>query len=470
MLGRTAEVVTDEGIREKKRIARSSVLAAIFLTGFKLAVGLWTNSLGILSEAAHSGLDLLAAAITLVAVTYADRPPDDEHPYGHGKLENISAFVETLLLVVTCAWIIWEGVDRLVTPGIKVEANKWSFMVMATSIVIDISRSRALYRVARKHNSQALEADALHFSSDVWSSLTVILGLVFVWQGRPQFDAIAAIGVALLVLFVSYRLGRRTFDALMDRVPKGMPRKLEDVIRRVEGVEKLSSLRIRASGARLFVDTRVAVRRTIPFHGVHMIMDAIEKAIHDAQAHTDVVVHAEPVETNEETVVDKIQMIVMDRGLRAPHNLEVHLTDGTYFVDFDVEYKKGQTFIEAHQEAVEIERQIRKELPSIGKVTIHMEVYQPVERELTNVTEPESRFAAEILEMASSHPDVLECRDLTLLGEGPHFHATLTCILSSTKTLEEVHQILTEVETSLHRRFSQLHRVVIHAEPHFETP
>ncbi len=458
-------MMTDEAIREKKRIARSSVLAAIFLTGFKLVVGLWTNSLGILSEAAHSGLDLLAAAITLVAVTYADRPPDDEHQYGHGKLENISAFVETLLLVVTCAWIIWEGVDRLVSPGVKVEANKWSFIVMATSIVIDISRSRALYRVARKHNSQALEADALHFSSDVWSSLTVILGLVFVWQGRPQFDAIAAIGVALLVLFVSYRLGRRTIDALMDRVPKGMLRMLEDAVRRVEGVEKLASLRIRPSGARLFVDARVAVRRTIPFHGAHLIMNAIEKAIHSVQPNTDVVIHAEPVETGEETVVDKIQMIVMDHGLRAPHNLEVHLTDGKYFADFDVEYKKGQSFVEAHQAAVEIEQQIRTELPAIGKVTIHMEVYHPAERELTNVTELESNFASEILEMASSHPSVLECKELTLLGEGPHFHATLTCILPNTKTLEEVHQILTEVETSLHRRFAQLHRVVIHAEP-----
>jgi cation diffusion facilitator family transporter len=458
-------VMTDSDIQEKKRIARSSVLAAVFLTGFKLAVGLWTNSLGILSEAAHSGLDLLAAVITLVAVTYADRPPDEEHQYGHGKLENISAFVETLLLVVTCAWIIWEGVDRLMHPGIHVSANKWSFIVMGTSIVIDISRSRALYRVARKHNSQALEADALHFSSDVWSSLTVILGLVFVWLGRSEFDAIAAICVALLVLFVSYRLGRRTIDALMDRVPKGMLGELEKVVRQVGGVENLRALRIRPSGAHLFVDVRVAVRRTIPFHGAHRIMSAVEEAIHGNHPKTDVIVHAEPVETAEETVVDKILLIVMDRGLRAPHNLEVHLTDGKYYVDFDLEYKKGQGFAEAHQAAVEIEQQIRNELPSIGKVTIHMEFYHPAERELSNVTEMEPELSRRILETASNHPEVIDCRELTLLGEGPDFHATLTCVLSCSLSLEGVHQILTEVETSLHRQFPQLHRVVIHAEP-----
>jgi cation diffusion facilitator family transporter len=161
--------------KEKKYIALTSVIAAVFLTAFKLGIGLWTNSLGILSEAAHSGLDLLAAIITLFAVSFADRPADEDHQYGHGKLENISAFIETLLLIVTCAWIVWEGVSRLLAHTHHIETNVWSFIVMGTSIVIDISRSRALYRVARKHNSQALEADALHFSSDVWSSLTVIV-------------------------------------------------------------------------------------------------------------------------------------------------------------------------------------------------------------------------------------------------------------------------------------------------------
>jgi len=450
---------------EKKFIALTSVVAAVFLASFKLGIGLWTNSLGILSEAAHSGLDLLAAIITLFAVSFSDRPADEDHPYGHGKLENISAFIETLLLVMTCAWIVWEGVSRLLAHTHHVETNIWSFIVMGVSILIDTSRSRALYRIARKHNSQALEADALHFSSDIWSSLTVIGGLIFVWLGYPEFDAVAAIGVALLVLFVSYRLGRRTIDALMDRVPQSLTKEVEKAIRSVEGVDELRKVRIRTSGAHMFVDTIVAIRRTIPFHSAHTIMDHIERAVHDIHPNADVVVHAEPFEAKDETLIDKIRMIVMDKGLRAPHNIEVHLTDGKYFIDFDVEYAEGKSFTEAHEITSEIEHQIQTALPSIGSVTIHMEEYHPSERLLTNVTDAEMALSEKIREVTEQQKDVLACKDLTVLKEGHQYSATLTCQIEKSKTLDEAHQIISDVEAALFRQFKQLRRIMIHAEP-----
>jgi cation diffusion facilitator family transporter len=458
-------MLSDAAIHEKKSIARSSVLAAVFLTGFKLTIGLSTNSLGILSEAAHSGLDLLAAVITLVAVTLADKPADEDHQYGHGKLENISAFVETLLLVLTCGWIIWEAVARLLARAHSVEANIWSFIVMGTSIVIDVGRSRALYRVARKHNSQALEADALHFSSDVWSSSTVIVGLLFVFLGFPVFDAIAALIVALLVLFVSYRLGRRTIDALMDRVPADVRSSVDHAIRSVEGVEEVRSIRIRPSGAKLFVDTIVAVKRTAPFQLVHAVMDGIEHAVRNVHPTADVVVHAEPYASVNETIVDKIRMIVVNKGLRAPHNLEVHLTDGKYYIDFDVEYQLGKSFAEAHDIASEIEAQIGAELNAVGKVTIHMEEYQAAERTLENVTDGEQLLAGEIRAAAERHSDVLACKDLTLLREGTQYNATLTCRLDRSKTLDEVHLVVSEIEGVLYQHFKQLRRITIHAEP-----
>jgi cation diffusion facilitator family transporter len=357
-------------MKEKKFIAFTSVIAAVFLTGFKVVVGLFTNSLGILSEAAHSGLDLMAAVITFFAVAYADRPADEDHQYGHGKLENISAFVETILLVLTCTWIIWEAVSRMIHQTHHVETSIWSFIVMGTSIIIDISRSRALYRVARKYNSQALEADALHFSSDIYSSVTVIAGLFFVWIGYPVFDSIAAIIVALLVLFVSYRLGRRTIDALMDRVPKELAKEIENAISSINGVEELRKLRIRPSGAHIFVDTVVAIRRTIPFKSAHAIMDNIERAVHAVHSNADVVVHSEPFETKDETIIDKIRMVVMDKGLRAPHNIEVHLTNGKYYIDFDLEYEKGLPFTDAHDISSDIEEQIksRKNNYSHGRI------------------------------------------------------------------------------------------------------
>ncbi len=451
--------------REKRAIAVSSVLAAVFLTTFKLVVGIETDSLGILSEAAHSGLDLLAAIITLVAVTVADRPPDEDHRYGHGKVENISAFVETLLLVITCVWIIWEAIDRLVTGQTHVEATVWSFIVMGTSIIVDFSRSRALYRIARKHHSQALEADALHFSSDIWSSLTVIAGLFFVSIGYREFDSIAAMIVALLVLFVSYRLGRRTIDALMDRVPTDVAEQVRTAIASVDGVEEVRNLRVRPSGAHLFVDTAVRIRRTVPFQQAHAIMDAVERAVRVVNPNADVTVHAEPFISDDESLVDKIRMIVVNKGLRAPHNLEVHLTEGKYFIDFDVEYQKGKSFAEAHEIASEIETQIQQELSSVGKVTIHMEEYHPAERTLKNVTDTELRLSSEIQRVTENHKDVFACKDLTLLQEGGHYNATLTCTIDRRKTLDEVHRIISEIETVLFQHFKQLRRITIHAEP-----
>ncbi|MGB2867467.1 MAG: cation diffusion facilitator family transporter [Bacteroidota bacterium] len=452
-------------IKEKKAIALSSVGAAIFLTGMKLVVGLETNSLGILSEAAHSGLDLLAALMTYFAVSISDKPADEDHQYGHGKVENISALMETVLLVITCGWIVREAIHRLTTGSVHVEATVWSYVVVTIAIFIDIGRSRALGRVARKYDSQALEADALHFSSDVWSSLTVLAGLVCVSLGYTAFDSIAAIGVALLVLFVSYRLGKRTIDALMDRVPHRLAEAVQQTIRSIAGVEELRNTRLRSSGAKIFVDATVAVRRTTPFAQVHLIMDEIEEAIQAVHPNADIVVHAEPVEGKDETLADKIRMIVVGKGLRAPHNLEVYQSNGKYFIDFDVEYQKGKTFTEAHDMASEIEHQIHRDLQSVEKVTIHMEEYQPTETELDDVTKAEQRLAEQIRAVVEKTREVLSCSDLTLLREGNKYRLTLTCRMKKTRTLEEVHQIISKLETELYQQFKQVRRITIHAEP-----
>jgi cation diffusion facilitator family transporter len=452
-------------MNEKKKVAISSVLAAVFITAFKLIVGLETNSLGILSEAAHSGLDLLAAVMTLLAVTIAERPPDADHQYGHGKIENLSAFLETLLLVVTCAWIIYEGVDRLSTGASHVDTSVWGFVVMGVSIVIDVSRSRALARAARKHNSQALEADALHFSSDVWSSTVVIAGLALVALGYQSLDSIAAILVALLVLFVSYRLGRRTIDALMDRVPAGLSERLLQKVKGVQGVEEVRSLRVRPSGAHAFVDVTVAIRRTTPFEQAHHIMDNVEQVLSAEQERPEVMVHAEPFTSPDETIEDKIRMIVADKGLRPPHNVEIMASNGRYFIDFDIEYASGKSFVEAHDLSSEIEAEIRHVVDSAEKITIHMEEYQTEGTEAVEATWSAVRLYQEVTECMLSDKRVVSCTDVTLLEAGSKFNLTLTCQFVKDKPLAEVHQIISELEATLYKRFKVLRRVTIHAEP-----
>jgi cation diffusion facilitator family transporter len=454
-----------ERTREKKRVALTSVLAALGITSLKLIVGLQTNSLGILSEAAHSGLDLMAAVMTYVAVSIADRPPDKEHPYGHGKVENISAFLETLLLVATCTWIISEAVHRLAGGTAHVEATVWGFGVIVLSIVVDLSRSRALRRMARKHRSQALEADALHFSSDVWSSLVVIIGLIFVGIGIPVIDPIAAMIVALLVLFASYRLGRRTISALMDRVPEGLHEDIVTAIRQVEGVAEVRAVRLRLSGSRLFVDATVAIPRTVPFQQAHDIMDGIETAIHARHDNAEVMVHGEPYESQEESVADRIRMIILGKGLGAPHNLEILQKDRKYHIDFDIEYEKGKEFVEAHDLTSEIEADIHDKVPDVEKVTIHMEEYDPGEVETEKDDVRGSRLRKEISLYLDAERKILRYSDLALLKVGRLYNLTVNCQFEKTRTLGEIHQIIGELERKLREKFKNLRRIRIHAEP-----
>jgi len=280
--------------KEKKSIALTSVAAAIFLTGFKLVIGLLTGSLGILSEALHSALDLVAAIITFFAVKFADVPPDEGHNYGHGKIENYSALIETLLLVITCIWIIYEGIRRLVTHEVQIEVTVWSFIVIVSSIVIDFSRSRALYRVAKKHDSQALEADALHFSTDIWSSSVVLIGLIGVTFNFDYADPIAALIVAIIVLTVCYRLGKRSFDALIDRAPKGLHERVEDIVKNIPEVKQFHDIKVRESGPYKFVDLNIHVDKNMTIDQAHEISHMVEEAISSRIKNVKVMVHTEP--------------------------------------------------------------------------------------------------------------------------------------------------------------------------------
>jgi cation diffusion facilitator family transporter len=293
---------TTSAEHEKRAAALNSLAAAVFLTAFKVVVGFWSGSIGILAEAAHSGLDFVAALVTYIAIRTAGRPPDAQHLYGHGKIENLSAMVETLLLLATCGWIISEAIERLFAKAVHVEASVWAFGVMGVSILVDVSRSRMLNRMAVKHRSQALEADALHFSTDVWSSAVVILGLVGVRVAAavPSLrflalaDAVAALGVAAIVVAISLKLGWRTIQALLDAAPQGMAEKVKQVAESVEGVRDCHAVRIRHSGPRYFVDLHVLLDGSMTLQAAHELTDVIEAKVNLLLPEADVTVHPEP--------------------------------------------------------------------------------------------------------------------------------------------------------------------------------
>jgi len=294
-------------IKEKKTVALSSIIAAVFLTGFKFIVGIVTGSLGLLSEALHSTLDMVAAIVTYFSVRISDKPADKQHHFGHGKIENLSALIQTVLLLVTCGWIVYEAVHRLTTKNVEIEVTKWSYIVVICSIIVDISRSRALFRVAKKHNSQALEADAIHFSTDIWSSVAVLIGLICVdFLHFSAADPIAALIVALIVLYICYKLGKKAIEILLDKAPVQSRNFVVDILDNHPEIKKYHQLKLRTAGADTFVSFNIHLNPAMNFTDVHKFCDHLEKDIQQKIPRCEVYIHAEPenlehihAETNE---------------------------------------------------------------------------------------------------------------------------------------------------------------------------
>jgi cation diffusion facilitator family transporter len=454
---------------EKQKAAISSVIAAVFLTLFKLIVGLTTGSLGILSEAAHSGLDLVAAALTYFAVKIADKPADREHTYGHGKFENLSALFETLLLIVTCGWIIYEAVNRIFFHEVHIEVNFWSFAVIVTAIIVDYSRSRILFKAAKKYNSQALEADALHFSTDILSSGVVIIGLIGAGFGFHKADAFAALVVSGIVMWISFRLGKRTIDMLTDRIPDvGLVDKVKEEVLKIDGVVNCRNIRIRQAGSKSFIDMVVDIKRTIPFEQAHQIMNVIEERIKKMMPNVDIVIHAEPIETDDETVIDKIRMILVHSGMSA-HNIEVQKVKDRYFVDLHLECKEKQTLEEAHEIANQIEEAIKNKIENVERISIHIDEESDMIKETKIVNDRCEDMVQRIISIAKSHKGVVDCKDITVMEIDGKYKVTMNCLLDKSLTLSEAHEIATTIENQIYLDIKEVSKVIVHAEPENKT-
>jgi cation diffusion facilitator family transporter len=239
-------------------------------------------------------LDLLAAVITFFSVRISDKPADEEHHFGHGKVENLSALIQTTLLLVTCGWIVYEAIHRLITKSVEIEVNAWSYAVVVSSILVDISRSRALSRVAKKHNSQALEADALHFSTDIWSSCVVLLGLICAQLGFYYADPIAALVVAFIVLYICYKIGKKAIDILLDKAPAQSYDCVIGILNECPEIKKFHNLKLRTAGADTFISFNIHLDPSMSFTDIHAFCDHLEKNIQQKIARCEVYIHTEP--------------------------------------------------------------------------------------------------------------------------------------------------------------------------------
>src|SRR5712675_1500747 len=363
---------------EKKRAALLSIGSAALLLCLKTFLVIRTDSLGILSEALHSGLDLVAAVITFLSVRVSDQPADERHPYGHGKFENFSAFVETGLLALTALYIVYEAFHRLFFRSVHIQPSVTAIFVLLFALGIDITRARALSNVARKFSSDALEADALHFSTDVWSTIVVIVGIGLVWAGETwnlpyliYADALAALAVAAVILWVGSRLGRRTVDALLDAAPEGLQQEIARAIARMEGVLDVDRIRVRRAGNRHFVDATVSVPRTASLEQVHALSDAIEKRVGEIVP-SDVMVHAEPRAPQGEHLFEAIRAVAQRMGLGI-HDLSALQQQGQLFVELHLEVDENLSLRDAHRQASELEDGIRELRDGPIDVNIHIE-------------------------------------------------------------------------------------------------
>ena len=457
---------------EKRWVALTSVGAAVILTSTKLAVGISTGSLGILSEAAHSALDFVAAVITYFAVRVSDRPADADHTYGHGKVEALSALVESLLLLITCGWIIHEALARLMFKERHVDASIWAFAVVIMSIIVDVSRSRSLMRVAKKHNSQALEADALHFSTDVWSSTVVLIGLALVKYGElkhggagfQRADSIAALGVAVIVVHVCVKLGKRTIDVLLDKAPVGLAAGIEQAVTAVEGVRGFQKLRLRRVGADVFVDLAVSVESHTPLPRSHAIAEAVEGEIQKLSPGADVVVHVEPEPRAGDSDIERIRDVAADLGQRV-HNVVLWEHKGKSHVDLHAELPEGMELGDAHDVADTMEQAILAALPDVTSVTIHIEPREDRQGVTEDITTLSKGVVTRVQAAASAVGGILQCHDVSVLQTEQGLRVAMHCVFDAALSVSEVHRISSLLEERVRRTVPKVIRVTTHAEP-----
>lgn len=457
--------------QEKHSAALSSVVAAVFLTTMKIIVGLLTGSLGILSEAAHSALDLVAAAVTFFAVRLSGKPADTEHTYGHGKIENISALFETLLLLLTCVWIIYEAVRRLFFEEVHVEATIWAFLVMAISIVIDYSRSRILYRAARKYGSQALEADALHFSTDIWSSSVVIGGLFLVFLSQrinlpwlAKADAVAALGVAVIVVYVSLQLGRRTINDLIDAVRPGLREEVGQAIQQVTGVLAVERVRIRRAGPEYFADVAVTVSRETALEMAHAVAHQVETATHGILPGADVVVNVTPVASDHEGVLTSVRLLAARNGLGA-HGIRIYDVFGKRTLELHLEVVDSLSLEEAHNQATTFEEALRQALPDIEQVVSHIEPTGDATATRQVVQSDEVALRKALHAICNGLGVDCQPHEIVVLRTGDELAVSFHCRLDKDLPITDAHSLTERIESDLRARVAHLGRVVIHVEP-----
>ena len=456
---------------EKRRVARGSMLAATVMTLLKLAAGLLSGSLGVLSDAAHSGLDLIASALTYFSVSLSDKPADEDHTYGHGKIENLSAFTEAGLMAASCAWIVWEAVNRIFFQQVELHHSLWPVLVLIASIAVDYWRSRRLRAVAVRTGSPALATDAFHFSSDIWATLAVLAGLAAAWLGEllgvawlRYADPLAAIVISAMILRMTVRLGQEAAGALIDEIPAETRRRLVREVALVEGVLAVEQARVRRAGAEYFADLTLALPRRSTFEHTEEMVQAATEAAHRVLPTADVVIHTVPRQTRAESIFDRVRAVAARNNVSV-HELSIQSHNGRLRVELHVEIEENMRLREAHGFVSTLEAEILREVPEIDAVLTHIESEPATIEQPAEVTVEDRRIEVALRAAAAGFPDIVDVHAVSVSHLGDHTALTCHCTLPDELPMRRVHEIITALEDRFKLECPEVYRVTIHPEP-----
>jgi cation diffusion facilitator family transporter len=431
-----------------------------------------------LSEAAHSGIDLIAAAITLFSVQVSDRPADADHTYGHGKIESLSAAVEAVLMLASCIWILTEAIRRILfREHLSLKVSIWPFVVLLLAITVDFTRSRKLHRIASETRSEALEADAIHFRTDIWSSLAVLLGLAASYSGQywniPALelaDPIAAILVSGIILYVTWNLARRTIDALTDATPPEARAQTRDLIRElasIDGVLSVDRIRTRRSGPSYFADVTLGMPRNLTFQRSEQITMAATAAVQRHLPGADVVVHSIPTASRAESVHDRIRAVAARSNLNI-HDVSVQEYHHQLHVEQHLEVGETMTLRAAHALVTQLESEIRREVPEISTILTHIES-EPATIERPESLERDRQLEVRLRRTAQAFPEILDIHEVFVTrahnNGADRIQVSCHCTLPDDLPMSRVHEIITELENAFKLDAPEVSRLLIHPEP-----
>lgn len=455
---------------EKRSAAALSVTAAGLMALLKLIVGLLTGSLGMLSDAAHSGIDFAGAVLTLLSVRVSDKPADEDHPYGHAKIENVSAFIETFLMLASSVWIIYEALIRIFVNPVAIRYSVWPLLVLALSMGVDFWRSRHLKVVAERHQSEALAADAFHFASDIWSSAAVFIGLCIAWAGAAfhipglhYADSIAAIAVSFLILHFGWRLAWRTVLALTDSVSPDTRRRVLDELHNTPGVLSVDQARMRRAGSHYFADFTLSLSRQLTFQKAEDLVREATDAVHRVLPEADVIIHTVPRSTVAESIFDEIRAVAARNNVNL-HDISVQSFGGRLRVEQHLEVNENLTLSQAHSFVRRIEDEIRHEIPQVAEVLTHIE-NEPATVESPQIIERDRNIEAHLRHAAAAFPEILDIHEIVTGRVGDKLHVSCHCTLPDNMPMQQVHEIITGLEDRFKLECPQVYRVLIHPEP-----